>query len=57
MNFLRICGCKWKRLIREAGMEKSGNGFGKYEAEKRKSGVDERKSGGVGFCLLKFFWK
>ena len=26
-------------------MEKSGNGFGKYEAEKRKSGVDERKSG------------
>ena len=45
MNFLRICGCKWKRLIREAGMEKSGNGFGKYEAEKRKSGVDERKSG------------
>ncbi len=26
-------------------MEKSGNGFGEYEAEKRKSGVDERKSG------------
>ena len=26
-------------------MEKSGNGFGKYEAEKRKSGADERKSG------------
>ena len=26
-------------------MEKSGNGFGKYEAEKMKSVVDERKSG------------
>ena len=26
-------------------MEKSGNGFGKYEAEKRKSGVEKRKSG------------